>query len=512
MKKQFLLITLFLSVFIISSYSQVTNLTINGEAVSFTMTTGDPIIWSYDVPDVGDTTLVEIWVDIDDNQTLNESVDVLWTFFLQIDGDSEGHNGPPDTDGEANGQVSFEQAVGLAPAKYIMIFKNNNDTKSVIGSVDALTSPTFTISGKVTVPDGYSSQYIMLGLESKGEETGTFWDGLTDADGNFSIEMNSDTSGNPWRLRVDNKALFGASVVSPDEYEFIITPDTTAYNGKDFSVEVASSQFTGMVIDEYGHPVMNSEVYIYSDNSQFNRWTTTDMNGEYHLGLMENELPVTNLNLTCNDTFDTAFVTANYNFEVINSDENIVKDFIIFRTNSTISGTVTFNGSVPGFTMPIWAANTDSGTAATFTDNDGNFSFYVSDKISDYMINLNVPQGYEYNVVTAHPGESNVVINLTITDVPDNSSNIPKEYSLEQNFPNPFNPTTTISYSIPHTGLVQIKIFNIIGKEVTTLVNEQKRAGKYKTEFNADDLPSGVYLYRLQSGDFVQTEKMILLK
>jgi len=393
-----------------------------------------------------------------------------------------------------------------------MMFKNNYDIKHVSGSVTALTSPAFTISGKVTVPDGYSSQYIMLSLESRGEESGTFWDGLTDADGNFSIEMNSDTSGNPWRLRVDNRALFGASVVSPGEYELTITPDTTDYTGKDFSVEVASSQMSGTVTDEFGNPVINSEVYFYSENFEFNRWTNTDMNGEYHLGLMANELPVANLNLTCNDSFDTAFVTANYSFEMINSDENIIRNFIVFRTNSTINGTITFNGSAPGFNLILWAADPDSGTAATFTDNDGNFVFYVSDKISDYMINLNVPDGFDYNVVTAHPGDSDVLINLTLTDIPENDQNNPIEYSLEQNYPNPFNPATTISYSIPVPGLVQVKVFNIIGKEITTLVNEQKQPGEYNVEFNADELPSGVYLYRLQAGDFVKTEKMILLK
>lgn len=512
MKKQFLLVTFFLSVFVFNIYCQVTNLTVNGEASFFTMTAGDQISWSYDVPNIGDTTLLEIWVDTDSDGELNESIDALWTFFLQIDGDPQGHNGPPDIDGEVNGQVTFQQAVGLAPADYIMTFENNGDVKSVTGTVSALTSPSFTISGNIAVPEGYSSQFIMLSLESKGEETGTFWNGLTDVDGNFSIEMSSDTSGNPWRLRVDNRALFGASVVSPEEYEFTIAPETTAYPDNDFSVEVASSQMSGTVTDEYGNPVINSEVYFYSESFTFNRWTTTDMNGVYHLGLMANELPVTNLNLTCNDSYDTAFVTANYKFELIDSGEDIVRNFIMFRTNSTISGRVTFNGSAPGFTLPIWAANTDSGTAATYTDNDGNFIFYVSDRISEYFINLNVPDGFEYDIVTAHAGESNVVVNLTITDVPNVNLNVPNEYSLGQNYPNPFNPKTTISYAIPQTGLVQIKIFNIIGREIITLVNEQKQAGRYNVEFNADELPSGVYLYRLQSGDFVRTEKMVLLK
>jgi len=89
---------------------------------------------------------------------------------------------------------------------------------------------------------------------------------------------------------------------------------------------------------------------------------------------------------------------------------------------------------------------------------------------------------------------------------------IPIEYSLFQNFPNPFNPSTIIKYSIPEQGLVTLKVFNAIGEEIISLVNEVKQSGVYEIEFNAMNLPSGMYFYRLQSGSFVETKKMILLK
>jgi hypothetical protein len=89
---------------------------------------------------------------------------------------------------------------------------------------------------------------------------------------------------------------------------------------------------------------------------------------------------------------------------------------------------------------------------------------------------------------------------------------VPKEFSLSQNFPNPFNPSTIISYQLPVSSKVIIKIYDALGKEVETLVNEEKPAGKYELNFNAINLPSGVYLYKLQAGSFVQTRKMILLK
>jgi outer membrane protein assembly factor BamB len=85
-------------------------------------------------------------------------------------------------------------------------------------------------------------------------------------------------------------------------------------------------------------------------------------------------------------------------------------------------------------------------------------------------------------------------------------------YDLEQNYPNPFNPSTTIRYEIPELSFVTLKIYDVLGNEVATLVEEEKQTGKYETEFNAVNLPSGIYFYRLQTGSFVETKKMILLK
>ena len=89
---------------------------------------------------------------------------------------------------------------------------------------------------------------------------------------------------------------------------------------------------------------------------------------------------------------------------------------------------------------------------------------------------------------------------------------IPSDYSLSNNYPNPFNPTTTIKYSIKESGLVSLKVFDVLGKEVIDLVNEVKPVGVYETEFNANDLPSGVYICSLRVNDFVSYRKMVLLK
>ena len=86
------------------------------------------------------------------------------------------------------------------------------------------------------------------------------------------------------------------------------------------------------------------------------------------------------------------------------------------------------------------------------------------------------------------------------------------EYQLSQNHPNPFNPTTTINYSIESTGLVTLKVYDMLGTEIASLVNERKEPGNYSVTFNATNLPSGIYVYRLAADKFVETKKLILLK
>ena len=101
---------------------------------------------------------------------------------------------------------------------------------------------------------------------------------------------------------------------------------------------------------------------------------------------------------------------------------------------------------------------------------------------------------------------------MLLTPVKDNKDIISDKYILMQNYPNPFNPSTTIRYSIPKESFVTIKVYDIIGREIATLVNERKAAGNYSVKFNAGNFPSGVYIYRIQSGGFTDTKKFILLK
>jgi hypothetical protein len=100
-----------------------------------------------------------------------------------------------------------------------------------------------------------------------------------------------------------------------------------------------------------------------------------------------------------------------------------------------------------------------------------------------------------------------------ITGVDDShNGNVPYEFVLSQNYPNPFNPSTVISYQLPISGNVALKVYDLLGREVATLVNEEKPAGTYEVAFDASQLSSGVYLYRLSSGSFIETKKMTIIK
>jgi C1A family cysteine protease len=116
-----------------------------------------------------------------------------------------------------------------------------------------------------------------------------------------------------------------------------------------------------------------------------------------------------------------------------------------------------------------------------------------------------------------HSFSGGIHINLEVqdtvaTDIKMRSASIPETWSLEQNYPNPFNPSTKISWQSPDRSHQVLKVFDVLGNEIVTLVNEEKPAGNYEVTWNAVNFPCGVYFYRLQAGSFVETKKMILLK
>ena len=155
---------------------------------------------------------------------------------------------------------------------------------------------------------------------------------------------------------------------------------------------------------------------------------------------------------------------------------------------------------------PIFDDDTTTNWIAGFRiqkDTDGGF-VYIAGRPYRYD-NTASFQNYDYIIDNW--------LNFIPVSVEDESGNsIVKSYQLNQNYPNPFNPGTIISYSIPNPGFVTLKVYDMLGREVQTLVNEFQSAKTYSISFDASDLSSGIYLYKLQAGDFLEAKKMILIK
>jgi len=139
-------------------------------------------------------------------------------------------------------------------------------------------------------------------------------------------------------------------------------------------------------------------------------------------------------------------------------------------------------------------------------------TLYTYDFITKILLNKTFLKGINHtSTLFVSPPFAYIQSIESTTGITDRSST-PTKFDLLQNYPNPFNPTTSINYSIPEAALVVIKIYDALGREVTTLVNEYKPAGNYKVEFNASKLVSGIYFYRMESGLYTQTKKLLLLK
>ena len=633
----------------------LTNLNVNGSASNFSIVSGDQIGWSYDVA-VGDNTAIEIWIDTDNNRQLDPATDVLWGSFPQVDGvDNKQNGGFPDMDAQG-GHVSFQQYVGLAPAQYIFVFNNHNNRKYITGTVNPLTSPSFTISGNVSVPDGVRKQYIPLTLQNN---SGRFWNALTDASGNFTIQMNSDISGNPWNLSIDNSSGQYSNNTNPRSISINIDPGITAYTGYQFDITQGSGNNKSIIVTspnggEVWRPGENHTIYwnmsglssakvefssdrgnswnLLADNLPQNQcyynWTVPSVSSQ------DCFIKVSDASdNSVNDMSDHNFIiyqpvdniqspgtgqnSLNFGNTYISLDLNVLTpdqitatfyekdapqpgnlpDGIIscssFYWHITTSGNIIFNNGCIKIPVAIleqvgnpylfvWLKRSNSGDPWTNIGAaiiDGNFVSTVPfASFSEFALGTtNDPMPVELSSFMSVPDGRTITLNWS-TATEKNSdkfvverkvagtdwgtvgsvkasvlSNSPKQYSftdknlqsgsyqyrlkmidnngtfeyskvldakvagpknfeLSQNFPNPFNPSTVIRYSLPVESNVIIRFYNSLGQCVREVNEGKKQSGYYDLNFNSAGLTSGIYFYRIQAGSFVETKKMMLLK
>ncbi len=481
-----------------SATGQVTNLKVNGVSSNFSGTSGDTVLWTYDLP-VGATAFGELWYDANGNGTIDAGTDVIRFLFTQTDGDTNGNGGPPDLDGSANGHVIYHEKLGLAPGKYIFRLTENSVGQSITGTVSALSSPAHAISGTVTPPAGKSAQYINVVVHRSGQYgEPNFWDAYTDAGGNYTIQMSSDTVGNPWDVRIEVNP-YPPATINPEHLPLVITGN---HSGNNFAIVAAAAQVDGTVKDESGTPLTNSSVTLSRHDGGVYHDGNLDFTGTFRIGLATADLTGETWQLQSSNNgggITGSQLVAQKQVPVINSGDSLYYSLVVYDANSSISGQVRINGTPANFPVQLVASSPDTGYAEIYSDStSGDYLLQVTDKIHNYNVYpVNLPPNYSASPVTAHPGDVNVIISITVTSVKERGAGIPGAFALYQNYPNPFNPATVINYDLPAASHVRLAVFNILGEEVDRLVDAEQGAGTYRATLDASKFSSGVYIYRL---------------
>ncbi|MDD5361231.1 MAG: T9SS type A sorting domain-containing protein [Ignavibacteria bacterium] len=209
-------------------------------------------------------------------------------------------------------------------------------------------------------------------------------------------------------------------------------------------------------------------------------------------------------------TFDPTIAGDSIKFDIAHALYNTSIDSLIVEASVNAGTTWTsiapmYAGST--YTAPLCMSTTSSTSQFTPTASQWKSRAFVLPAGTN-KVRFRAKSGFGNDLFIDNLCQSSTVTGVT----PITLTSIPTDYSLKQNYPNPFNPTTKINFAIPKQGLVTMKIYDVLGREVRTLVNEIKQVGNYSVEFNASDLASGVYFYKLDAGTFSDIKRMILIK
>jgi Secretion system C-terminal sorting domain len=165
------------------------------------------------------------------------------------------------------------------------------------------------------------------------------------------------------------------------------------------------------------------------------------------------------------------------------------------------------------FNQDLWVLKTDANGNTLWSETYGGTFNNIGRCINNTDDGNLIITGDYYSEVTNTRDVWLLNVDPDVSDVErDENSQIPETIVLKQNYPNPFNPSTTIDFGIPESGFVTLAVYNLLGEQVGLLVNENLSAGNYKADWDAGDLPSGIYIYKLIAGGFNQSNKMILMK
>lgn len=247
----------------------------------------------------------------------------------------------------------------------------------------------------------------------------------------------------------------------------------------------------------YKDPVEAFSIFISKDNGK----TVSNISKGFP------SMPINSIYIN-NITDDVYLCTYKGLFKYLISDSS----WILLSLNNKMVKSLVIDKNIMYAVVGDW--NYDS--VMVSSDQGINWNFYISG-----FGNIRSYDQFKINVLTIdssnyiYAGTSNGLYRAKLYNpvgIEEVNSAIPWEFSLEQNYPNPFNPVTTIKYSIPQNQLVTLKIFDLLGREIMSLVNDDKSPGKYSVNFDGSSFASGIYFYRMQAGNFIDTKKFILIK
>ena len=255
--------------------------------------------------------------------------------------------------------------------------------------------------------------------------------------------------------------------------------------------------------DRIGFDKVNNLLYFFDDGFT-PEWSDSTTG---YLGVVFLSTPQTT-------KFQSGITDFHYNLYEDDADIDTVQFGIMSSSEGLYNSNIGYKYFHPGNTNDIHFDDTstipDSGLDALANISSGPYSLGGNQSLIFYTAIIG---GDDYNDIHQNMLTSKNVYNSSITDILELKNNfIPKGYLLSQNYPNPFNPSTKISWQSPVASYQTLKIYDVLGNEVATLVGEYKPAGTYEVEWNAAGLPSGVYFYKLKADGFVETKKMILMK
>ena len=411
-----------------------------------------------------------------------------------------------------------------------------------IGLARLVPPVTFTVSGSVKDSMGTELQANILTFIVNRQHSPSAWQfrylTKTDTGGNFLIKgvrpgdslivfaepLNKDFTGQFYNGKTNYR----------DADRIGVTANVTGINFVLSGKTVYANGITGTVKDSAGISVVKGNVHLYS--KIFGRY---GWRGETAIDTVTGVYSFTNL--TPGKYFLLAegrgYVPSYFRYDGMTTLNWRDADSVIVTAAPVVTG---INFNLKTFNPPVgggFVFGLDKGSDGSLLGGTLNYALDANGGIVDYSISeldgsylLQNFQSGTYTVVSNQANYQDIksIVNLdylsnstinedvslapqTVTGITDNA-NVITGYALSQNYPNPFNPNTVIRYQIPENSFVTLKVYNILGAEVTTLVNENQRAGIYNLNFRAGSLASGVYFYQLTAGSFKATKKLMLLK